>query len=91
MKYIWFPGVAVYFLSPLWPYHLAMTARVDDSIVQIINVTDPNTPTNFLGAATAPFSVVWALTGLVNGPHTLALSSASSMNGTHNINIDGFM
>ena len=91
LRRCWPPGIAVYFLSPLWPEQVTMSANVDNSIIGTINATDPTAPTVFNGPATVSSSVVWSATGLANGPHTLVLSGANTMGGFHYLNIDGIM
>ena len=84
-------GVAVYFLSPLWPYQIGMLASLDALSADFINVTDPNATTVFNGDSTVSSHPVWSSTGLDNKPHVLVLSGANSMGGYHDLNVDGFV
>jgi len=69
-----FTGVAVYFLSPLWPYAVSVELNLDDGAGVTIDLTDPlATPTSG-GPETAPWRPVWGATGLSNSSHSLVVS-----------------
>jgi len=67
-------GVAIYFLSPLWPYRVNTAISLDSSPVSLIELVDRSQPDIGHGPETAPFRVVWSATGLANTQHTLQIS-----------------
>ncbi|KAJ7352015.1 hypothetical protein DFH08DRAFT_989980 [Mycena albidolilacea] len=45
-----FTGVAVYYLSPRWPYYVSTRLSLDGGPSDLVNLTDPNAPTVPWGA-----------------------------------------
>jgi len=86
-----FNGTGVYFLSPRWPYPMGMNVSVDGQPSQYINLTDPNTPTNFESNMTVASRPVWSAIDLRDTQHTLVLNHPTSRNGTFDFHIDGFI
>ncbi|KAJ7059557.1 hypothetical protein C8F01DRAFT_1084715 [Mycena amicta] len=83
-----FTGVAVYFLSPRWPYAVTTQLSLDDSTV-VLDLTDHNassTPPG--GSESTPSSIVWSATGLTNSLHTVVVRMAS---GGQFAVVDGFI
>ncbi|KAK7052614.1 hypothetical protein R3P38DRAFT_2502027 [Favolaschia claudopus] len=67
-----FTGVAVYHLSPRWPYDVHMRLTLDGGQSVLVNLTDPSVlPQPPGGGESAPSSVAWSATGLENKSHTL--------------------
>ncbi|KAK7052615.1 hypothetical protein R3P38DRAFT_1651879 [Favolaschia claudopus] len=67
-----FTGVAVYYLSPRWPYEVTSRLRIDDGAEVLVNLTDPiasSTPNG--GSESAMYSVLWSATNLANKTHTV--------------------
>ncbi|KAJ7042250.1 hypothetical protein C8F04DRAFT_97215 [Mycena alexandri] len=66
------PGVAIYYLSPRWPYAVSTRLTLDGGSSTLVNLTDPATsPSPPGGSESALTSVVWSATGLANASHTL--------------------
>ncbi|KAJ7059542.1 hypothetical protein C8F01DRAFT_989234, partial [Mycena amicta] len=83
-----FTGVAVYFLSPRWPYAVTTQLTLDDDNTVVLDLTDHNassTPPG--GSESVPSSIVWSATGLTNGLHTVVVRMAS---GGQFAVVDGF-
>ncbi|KAK0199896.1 hypothetical protein DFS33DRAFT_1267393 [Desarmillaria ectypa] len=84
-----FTGVAVYFLSPLWPYWVNSTITIDGRDETTLNLTDPfASTTDSGGSESSPYNVRWSKTGLSNSSHEVVVSMARS--GSWVI-VDGFM
>ncbi|PBK71353.1 hypothetical protein ARMSODRAFT_1017257 [Armillaria solidipes] len=74
-----FTGVAVYFLSPLWPYWVNSTITIDGGDETTLNLTDPvASTTDSGGSESSPYGVRWSQTGLSNSSHEVVVSMASS-------------
>ena len=72
-------GVAVYFMSPLWPYSVGTQVQLDNQPPVMLNLTDPNThinpPEN--GEETVRSAVVWSSGPMPNATHTLTMTRSS--------------
>jgi hypothetical protein len=69
-----FLGVAVYLLSPLWPYSVQVQVTLDDNPPAIVDLRDYSVPFSPQeGGETAPFRVVWSMMGLDNTVHTMKI------------------
>ncbi|KAJ7263095.1 hypothetical protein C8J57DRAFT_1719279 [Mycena rebaudengoi] len=74
-----FTGVAIYYLSPLWPYAVSTELALDGKLGVIVNLTDPVADTTAdSGSESAMYSVVWSATGLDNTTHKLIMSKPST-------------
>ncbi|KAJ7087938.1 hypothetical protein B0H15DRAFT_908651, partial [Mycena belliarum] len=81
-----FTGVAVYYLSPRWPYDVNTRLSLDGEAPVLVNLTDPNSPPEPPGGPdSAPSSVVWSATSLANKSHTLVATIGNL------IIVDGFI
>jgi hypothetical protein len=69
-------GVAVYFMSPLWPYVVNTALSLDSAPPVLIDLTDHSKPNASvgLGPETVQSKVVWGETGLAVKQHTLVIS-----------------
>ncbi|KAJ3570642.1 hypothetical protein NP233_g4263 [Leucocoprinus birnbaumii] len=75
-----FTGVAVYFMSPLWPYAVGTQVQLDGQTPVELNLTDPNPASpNINGAETVQSSVVWGSGPILNGSHILTISKNPSL------------
>ncbi|KAJ7171287.1 hypothetical protein C8R46DRAFT_895374 [Mycena filopes] len=75
-----FTGVAIYYLSPRWPYDVSTRLSLDGGAPVLVNLTDPATsPSAAGGAESALTSVVWSATGLANTSHTLVATMGNSI------------
>ncbi|KAJ7474915.1 hypothetical protein FB451DRAFT_1465156 [Mycena latifolia] len=80
------PGVAVYYLSPRWPYAVSTRLSLDGAPPILLNLTDPITsPSPPGGSESAQSAVVWSATGLANKSHTLVATIGNY------IVVDGFI
>lgn len=82
------PGVAVYFLSPLWPYDVTTRIQLDSGPPFLLNLRDINAQQVEAGWETVASHIVWSCEGLENGPHVLSVTTVGT-----NIPaiVDGFM
>jgi hypothetical protein len=79
-------GVAVYYLSPRWPYYVSTRLSLDGGASVLVNLTDPNAPTVPWGAReTEMYSILWSAAGLENKQHTVEVTFGNFMV------VDGFM
>ncbi|EAU82559.2 hypothetical protein CC1G_12139 [Coprinopsis cinerea okayama7 len=70
-----FTGVAIYFLSPLWPYHVTTALSLDSGPTILVDLIDRSRPeTGGGGPETVQSHVVWAAEDLNNTQHTLVMS-----------------
>ena len=69
-------GVAIYFMSPLWPYLVNTAVSLDSGPTDLIDLTDHSRPENpgGNGSETVKSQVVWGVTGLTKSQHTLLIS-----------------
>ena len=67
-------GVAIYFLSPRWPYAVTTAVSLDSGPVTLIDLVDHGRPNAGQGPETVQSQVVWSTTGLANTRHTLVIS-----------------
>lgn len=70
-------GIAVYYLSPLWPYTVNTAVSLDSGNVTLIDLVDHSRPNSGQGPETVQSSVVWSATGLADQPHVLTISVGS--------------
>ncbi|KAJ7708119.1 hypothetical protein B0H17DRAFT_971690 [Mycena rosella] len=81
-----FTGVAVYYLSPRWPYAVSTRLSLDGGAPILVNLTDSNSsPTLPGGPESALSSVAWSATSLANKSHTLVATIGNF------IIVDGFI
>ncbi|KAJ7733065.1 hypothetical protein DFH07DRAFT_755043 [Mycena maculata] len=81
-----FTGVAVYYLSPRWPYAVSTRLSLDGEPSTLVNLTDPNAATTSPGQPeSALYSVAWSRTDLANQTHTVVATIGNY------IIVDGFM
>jgi len=83
-----FTGVAVYFLSPKWPYSVSTLVSLDGGLGRCVDLFDPSGVRDAVGSETAPSTVVWSETGLTNTRHTVRVSACS---GDQYAVVDGFI
>jgi hypothetical protein len=69
-----YPGIAVYFLSPLWPYTVNTAVSLDSGSITLIDLVDHSRPSTGQGPETVQSQVVWNATGLTNTQHNLRIS-----------------
>ena len=82
-------GIAVYFLSPLWPYTVSTALTLDSRPTNIVDLTDYGSPlTTGGGSETVRSAVVWSAENLSNTTHTLRISVGR---GQQNAIVDGLM
>lgn len=68
------PGIAVYYLSPLWPYAVNTAVSLDSGNATLVDLVDHTRPTSpDQGPETVQSQVVWSATGLKNEPHVLTM------------------
>lgn len=89
-------GVAVYFMSSMWPYPVASSVSLDGGPRITIDLMDLSRERTSGGRdSTIRSAVVWAATGLANLQHTLVVSAGRSPHaGTLDpqyVIVDGFM
>ncbi|KAJ7641042.1 hypothetical protein FB45DRAFT_899337 [Roridomyces roridus] len=73
---ITFTGVAIYYLASLWPFEIGTVVALDDTAIEFVNLTDPNSATTSISASeSAPAAVRWSKTGLQNTTHRLILGA----------------
>ncbi|TFK23584.1 hypothetical protein FA15DRAFT_670400 [Coprinopsis marcescibilis] len=74
-----FTGVAIYFLSPLWPYLVTTAISLDSGPVTLVNLVDRSRPdTGGFGEETVQSRVIWSAINLNNTQHTLRMSVGAS-------------
>ncbi|KAF8967542.1 hypothetical protein BDZ97DRAFT_1755965 [Flammula alnicola] len=69
-----FTGVAIYFLSPKWPYEVNTAVSLDSGPLFLIDLVDHTSPSTGQGPETVQSAVVWNATGLNDTQHTLVIS-----------------
>ncbi|GLB34397.1 hypothetical protein LshimejAT787_0112810 [Lyophyllum shimeji] len=69
-----FTGVAVYFMSPLWPYTVNTAVSLDGGSPILLDLVDPSRPNVGQGPETVQSQVIWGAAGLPNTQHTLIIS-----------------
>ncbi|KAJ7823083.1 hypothetical protein B0H14DRAFT_2160100, partial [Mycena olivaceomarginata] len=65
-----FTGVAVYYLSPRWPYDVSTRLSLDGGQSVLVSLRDPDFSLSG-DSQTSQSSVAWSATGLTNTSHTL--------------------
>ena len=68
------PGIAIYFLSPRWPYTVNTAISLDSGPSTLVNLVDTSRPSTDGGPETVQSHVVWNVTGLANTQHNLLIS-----------------
>jgi hypothetical protein len=68
------PGVAIYFMSPLWPYLVNTAVSLDSAPLVLIDLVDHSKPNVGVGPETVQSQVVWGEAALANKLHTLVIS-----------------
>ncbi|KAJ3996433.1 hypothetical protein F5050DRAFT_1807748 [Lentinula boryana] len=73
-----FTGVAIYFLSPLWPYAVGARLVLDDQIPPVfVDLQDHSRPVSSTGGSeTVASAVVWGVENLESGNHSLRVEFA---------------
>jgi hypothetical protein len=66
-------GVAIYFMSPLWPYLVNTAVSLDSAPPVLIDLVDHSKPNVGVGPETIQSQVVWGEAGLVDKQHTLVI------------------
>lgn len=61
-------------MAPLWPYAVGAQVAVDSSASTLIDLQDYTRTSSDGGVETVSTAVVWGMTGLSNGQHTLQVS-----------------
>jgi len=71
-----YPGIAIYFLAPLWPYLVNTAVSLDSGPITLIDLVDhsASSPSTGQGPETIQYQVVWNATGLANTQHNLLIS-----------------
>jgi len=83
-----FSGVAIYYMSPEWPYTVNTLLTLDSDPPVVVDMTSSNTlPIGSVGPNVVS-QVLWGRTGLSNTEHTLV---ASLVTGGRYIVVDAFM
>ncbi len=67
-------GVAIYFMSSLWPYNVTTQVQLDSRPSEVLNLKDLNSPDTGGGRETVQSHIVWAAKGLENARHTLTIT-----------------
>ncbi|KAF8660459.1 hypothetical protein AX16_001639 [Volvariella volvacea WC 439] len=68
-----FVGIALYFYSPLWPYHVTTGLQLDNEPSEVIELIDQSRTDAGNGSETVQSAIVWGRTGLANATHTLRI------------------
>ena len=66
-------GIAIYFLSPLWPYTVTTAISLDSGPSTLVSLVDHSRPSTNGGPETVQSQVVWSATGLANTQHNLLM------------------
>jgi hypothetical protein len=82
-----FTGVAVYYLSALWPFEVHILIALDGGPTQNLDLEDYSQPNIGPNAPTVQSAVVWSKTNLSEGKHVLVISVPVTGWGL----VDGFM
>ena len=69
-----YPGIAIYFVAPLWPYLVNTAVSLDSGPITLIDLVDRSSPNTGQGPETVQYQVVWHATGLANTQHNLLIS-----------------
>ncbi|KAF9037865.1 hypothetical protein BDZ89DRAFT_1157288 [Hymenopellis radicata] len=85
-----FTGVAVYYLSALWPYSVNTTLKLDDQDPEQLNLTDPVASPADGGSASSSYAVHWGRTGLANTTHKLVVYTTADQKYPWTV-VDGFI
>ncbi|KAJ7600838.1 hypothetical protein C8J56DRAFT_19319 [Mycena floridula] len=75
-----FTGIAIYFLSPRWPYSVGVKISVDDFPSSVVDLRDHSLPFNANGGPeTVASETVWSMQGLENIQHTVIVQFATDV------------
>ncbi|KAF9037866.1 hypothetical protein BDZ89DRAFT_433189 [Hymenopellis radicata] len=85
-----FTGVAVYYISTLWPYSVNTTVTLDGQDPEQLNLTDPLASSSDGGSASSSYAVHWGRTGLANTTHKLVLSAGANQASPYTV-VDAFI
>lgn len=66
-------GTAIYFYSPLWPFHVTTALSLDGQPPETVDLRDHSVPPDVDAPETVQSQVVWSLVGLDNTEHTLVI------------------
>lgn len=69
-----FTGVAIYFMSPLWPYTVNTAVSLDAGPPILLDLVDHSRPNVGQGPETVQSQVIWGAAALPNIQHTLVIS-----------------
>ncbi|KAF9463646.1 hypothetical protein BDZ94DRAFT_1258190 [Collybia nuda] len=69
-----FTGVAIYFMSPKWPYLVNTAISLDSGTPVVVDLVDHSRPNTGEGPETVQSEVVWGASGLSNTQHKLVVS-----------------
>ncbi|KAF8076981.1 hypothetical protein FPV67DRAFT_1715941 [Lyophyllum atratum] len=69
-----FTGVAIYFMSPLWPYTVNTAVSLDSGTPILLDLVDHSRPNVGQGVETVQSNVIWGAAGLPNTQHRLVIS-----------------
>ncbi|KAF5369706.1 hypothetical protein D9615_010177 [Tricholomella constricta] len=69
-----FTGVAIYFMSPLWPYTVNTAVSLDSGPPILLDLVDHSIPNVGEGPETVQSHVIWGAAGLPNTQHRLVIS-----------------
>lgn len=69
-----FTGVAVYFMSPRWPYRVNTQISLDSGAPILLDLVDHSRPDARQGSETVQSEVIWGASNLSNTRHSLVMS-----------------
>ncbi|KAF9445838.1 hypothetical protein P691DRAFT_244559 [Macrolepiota fuliginosa MF-IS2] len=72
-----FTGVAVFFLSPRWPYDVTTQVQLDSSPPEVLSLRDLDTPKSDGGGESVGSHIIWGVEDLANQSHQLRISVAA--------------
>lgn len=83
------PGVAVYYMSPLWPFPIGVVIDLDSEGGFPVDLQDSSRPpASSDNSETVRSNVVWGATGLENGTHQVTVSMGQD---SQFVVVDAFM
>lgn len=87
--YLYSPGVAVYYMSPLWPFPISVAISVDNGNSATVDLRDYSSPPSPNSSReTVQSQVVWASSSLTNDTHSVVISMADD---SQFVVVDGFV
>jgi hypothetical protein len=81
-------GVAIYYMSPLWPYPVNSMLTLDGKAAECVNLQDLSRPETDGGPETVQSAPVWGIEGLEDVEHELVVSMCP---GGQYVVVDAFM